>query len=342
MKKIFKVTFSILLPLLAVFLAFHFGDAVTGQVIAAATGVTVVGSALKNTLAEKEMLKQLRHEHSWVSEIRSRQNWVNQDTMKIPKRGAPPKVLIDNDQYPIDSNQRSDSHIVVSLHKFDTENTTVTDDELYALPYEKVSDVQMQHRETLEDETAEYGLHGLAPKEKDESENQFILETTGENDGTGRKMLTSADLRNLQAKMNKAGISRRGRILVLCDDHVSDLLNEDRKFYTQYHNANKGVLANNYYGFKVYEDSTTPEYEWNEVDSKWERLAFGSITPGVKSSVVFHKGSTAKGVGTVKRYMRAAGEDPEMRENTIGFRLWHIIVAYGVEGSAAIVSGTIS
>src|SRR5699024_9718350 len=110
-----------------------------GEIIAAATGVTVVGTALKNTLAEKELLKQLRHEHTWVSEIRSRQRWVNQDTIKIPKRGDAPKVLIDNTNYPIESNQRGDSHIVISLHKFDTENTTVTDDELYALPYEKTS-----------------------------------------------------------------------------------------------------------------------------------------------------------------------------------------------------------
>lgn len=237
MKKFFKITLAVLLPVLAVLLAYHLGGDGAGQIFATATGVTVVGSALKNTLAEKEMLKQLRHEHSWMSEVRSRQNWVNNDTIKIPKRGAPPKVLIDNTNYPMDSNQRSDSHIVMSLHKFDTENTTVTDDELYALPYEKVSDVQQQHRETLEDETAEYGLWGLAPSEADESENLFVLETTGEDDGTGRKMLTSKDLRALQAKMNKAGISRKGRILILCDDHVSDLLNEDRKFYAQYHHS---------------------------------------------------------------------------------------------------------
>lgn len=306
------------------------------------TGVTVKNSQLLNQLAEKEMIKQLRHEHTWVGEIRNRPKWVNQDTIKIPKRGKAPKVLIDNTNYPIVSNNREDSHIVLSLHKFDTENTVVTDDELYALPYDKVSDSQQQHRETLEDETQEYGLWGLAPSEENEAENLFILETTGADDGTGRKRLTSADLRNLQAKMNKAGINKRGRILVLCDDHVSDLLDEDRKFYTQYHNAKEGVLAANYYGFKIYEDSTTPEYTYNTTDSKWERNAYGAVAAGVKSSVVFHKGSTAKAVGTVKRYMQAAKDDPENRQNTLGFRLWHIIVAYGIEGSAAIVSGDVA
>ncbi len=154
------------------------------------------------------MLKQLRHEHTWASEIKSKQSWVNNDVIKIPKRGAAPAVLINNTNYPIVKNERDDSHVIVSLNKFDTENTTVTEDELYALPYEKVSDVQMQHRETLEDETMEYGIWGLAPLEDDEAENQFVLETTGANDGTGRLKLTTKDLRNLQAKMNKKGIAK--------------------------------------------------------------------------------------------------------------------------------------
>lgn len=297
-------------------------------------GVTTVALPLKNTLAENEMIKQLRYEHTWVSEIRSRQNWVNQDTIKIPKRGEAPRVLIDNTNYPIAKNERDDSHVVVSLHKFDTENTIVTEDELYALPYEKVSDVQMQHRETLEDTTAEYGLWGLAPQENDEANNLFVIETTGEDDGTGRLKLTTKDLRKLQEKMNKAAINKNGRILILTDEHVSDLLEEDRKFYTQYHNHREGAIVSKYYGFTVYEDSTTPEY-----DAELEKIAYGSVTVGRKASVVFHKGSTAKAVGTVKRFARPAELDPENRENTVGFRVWHIIVSYGIEGSAAIVSG---
>lgn len=335
MKKNLNYVLTGLLFVLAVTMSFAFGMTTEGVALAS---VSVVNSQLKNTLAEKEMIKQLRHEHTWVSEIRSRQNWVNQDTIKVPKRGAAPKVLIDNTNYPILKNRRNDSHVVISLHKFDTENTIVTEDELYALPYEKVSDVQAQHRETLEDETQEYGLWGLAPQENSEANNLFVLTTTGEDDGTGRKKLTTKDLRTLQEKMNAKGISKKGRILILCDEHVSDLLEEDRKFYTQYHNHKEGAIASRYYGFTVYEDSTTPEYTFNSVDSKWEKIPYGSTTVGNKSSVVFHKGSTAKATGTVKRFMRAASEDPENRENTIGFRLYHIIVAYGIEGSAAIVS----
>lgn len=336
MKNIFKISMVLVLMAAVTFITHSlFGmDVKEGMQMA---GVSAVPLQLKNTIAEKEMIKQLRHDHSWVSEIRSRQNWVNQDTIKIPKRGAAPKVLIDNTNYPIVKNDRDDSHVVVSLHKFDTENTVVTEDELYSLPYEKTSDVQEQHRETLEDTTAEYGLWGLAPLANNEAENLFVIQTTGENDGTGRLKLTSKDLRNLQGKMNKKGINKKGRILVLSDDHVSDLLDEDRKFYTQYQNHTEGVISKNYYGFTIYEDSTTPEYN----DTTLQRIPFGSATVGRKSSVVFHKGSTAKAVGTVQRFARPSELDPENRQNTVGFRLWHIIVAYGIEGSAAIISGKV-
>lgn len=334
MKNFFKYLGVVLLFLAATFIGNALGDS-SGEV--ATLAATTVALPIKNEYAEREMIKQLRHEHTWVSEIRSKQSWVNNDVIKIPKRGDAPAVLINNTNYPIVSNKRDDSHVILSLHKFDTENTTVTDDELYALPYEKISDVQMQHRETLEDETMEYGIWGLAPLEDAEAENQFVLETTGADDGTGRLKLTTKDLRDLQSKMNKKGISKKGRILVLSDDHVSDLLDEDKNFFTQYHNHKEGVISEKYYGFKVYEDSTTPEYD----DTTLQRLPYGSVTVGRKSSVVFHTKSTAKAAGTVKRYAKDAKDNPEMRESTVGFRLYHIIVAYGIEGSAAIISGTV-
>lgn len=333
MKNIFKIFLVSVMVITGTYMAQAIGLKMSEGV--ALAGVTASPLQLKNSIAEKEMIKQLRHAHTWVQEIRSRQNWVNQDTIKIPKRGEAPKVLIDNTNYPIVKNQREDSHVIISLHKFDTENTIVTKDELYAIPYEKYNDVQLQHRETLEDETLEFGLWGLAPAKDVEADNLFVLETTGEDDGTGRKKITSKDLRKMQEKMNKKGINKKGRVLILCDDHVSDLLEEDRKFYTQYHNHTEGAISRKYYGFIVYEDSTTPEYD----ETTLEKLPYGSAITGIKSSVIFHKGTTAKANGSVERFARPAELDPENRENTVGFRLWHIIVTYGIEGSAAIISG---
>ena len=180
---------------------------------------------LQNELAEKELIKKFRHDNSWLGELTEKAQWVNNDVIKIPRQGAAPNVLINNNVYPILSANRTDDFITVSLNKYDTENTDVTDDELHSLPYEKVSDVQQQHREELEDKTVEHALYSLAPSAA--TVKMPVLETTGPNDGTGRKRLISQDLINLGLALTKANVPLDGRVLVLSPEHAADLMVED-------------------------------------------------------------------------------------------------------------------
>ena len=295
---------------------------------------TQVGLPIKSELAEKELIKKFRHDNTWLTEIKSKNNWVNKNVIKIPKQGAAPGVLINNGLYPIVGDNREDSHVLVSLNKYDTENTIVTDDELYGLPYEKVSDVQMQHREELEDKTAEHALHSIAPDRP--SNDMPILETTGDNDGTGRKKLTSIDLINLKKEQDVLNVPKQGRILVLCPDHVADLLDEDRKFFAQYQNHKNGMISTNYYGFKIYEANYAPSYNDN-----LRKRGFGSTPGGRIGSVLFHKRTTIKARGSVIRYARNAKDDPNYRQSTLGFRLYFVCVAIKDAGQGAIISGVV-
>lgn len=289
---------------------------------------------LKNVLAEKELIKNFCHENSWLGELVSKPQWVNNDAIKIPKRGLAPKVLINNNVYPIVSNKREDGHIILALNMYDTENTTVTDEELYALPYDKLGDVQQQHREELEDKTAEHALYSIAP---DNSATTPVLKTTGEDDGTGRKRLTAKDLINFKNTLDKLLVPKDGRVLVLCPDHVADLLIEDLSFKQRYQDANGGKIADNYYGFKTYEATYCPKYNATTL----ERIPFGSASAGVEASIAFYKKNCVKAPGSVKRYAKDAADNPEYRENTIGFRLYFIAVAIKDEGVAAMISGTV-
>lgn len=335
MKNIFKYLIVSLLFVAATVVAHATGMADKSDILMA--GVTPVAAPLLNQQAEKELLKQFRHDNTWLQELRSKNNWVNNDVIKIPKRGAAPTVLINNTIYPIASNQRDDSHVTLSLNKYDTENTTVTRDELYALPYEKVSDVQMQHREELEDVTAEHALHALTPSQN--STTTPVLECTGAANEDGRKTLTSKDVIKLKERLDKLKVAKKGRILVLCPEHVSDLLNEDRVFYQQYHNAREGVLSPSYYGFKIYESTYNPTYYVDEGDNDIiKKVAFGATAGDLVASVCFHNRWAVKATGSVERFMREAKNDPEMRENTIGFRLWFIGLAIRDEGVGALVS----
>ncbi len=299
-----------------------------------ALAVTPVALPIKNELAEKEMIKKFRHENTWLSAVRSKNKWVNNDVIKIPVQGTAPKVLINNNTYPIVSKQRKDTHITLALNKYETENTTVTDDELYALPFEKISDVQTQHREELEDKTAEHALYSISPSEA--SNEVPILKTTGEDDGTGRLTLTSNDLINFKKQFDKLNVPVSGRVLVLCPDHVADLLNEDRKFFAQYQNHTAGIISKSYYGFTIYESTYTPLY-----NDALKRTAFDSVanTSNHTASIAFHKRTVAQARGTVKRYVSLASQNPEYRESKMGFRLHFICVAIQDLGCGAIVSG---
>lgn len=331
MKNAFRILMALSLILVTVISGFAKDNP---EVIALASG-TVVAEDLKNTLNEKFILKKFRHVGTWLQEVSSKDNWVNNDTIKIPKRRGDnaPTVLINNNVYPINTAGRDDDHVVVSLNKYDTENREVTDDELYAIAYDKEGDMNLELKEELEEKTTDHALHSISPIKN--GADTPVLETTGENDGTGRKRLTKKDLISFKGKLDKLKVPAKGRILVLSSTHANDLLQEDSSFEKGYHNRVSGAISINYYSFKIYEDVYTPTYD----DVTLEKLAFDSINPGRTSSIVFHKKTTAKAKGTVTRYARSSKQDPENRKSVMGYRLYFGCYALMDAGQAAIIDG---
>jgi hypothetical protein len=290
---------------------------------------------LKNELAEKELIKKFRHEGTWLGTVKSKPTWVSNDVIKIPKQGAAPEVLINNNIYPIVGNNREDGFVTVSLNQYDTTNTTVSDAELETLPYEKLNDVQVQHREELEDITAEHALHSIAPAAH--SATTPVIATTGANDGTGRLRMTSTDVVNYKKKLDVLKVPKKGRMLILCPDHANDLLLEDLTFKQSYQNIKDGLISPSYMGFETYEDNTPVSYK--DVTGTLTKEAFAAVATGKPASVVAYRGNLAKATGTVKRFASLAENNPETRRSTIGFRLFAICVAIKNEGMGAIVSG---
>lgn len=291
-----------------------------------------------NLLAEKELIKQFRHIGNWVGRIRAKNNWVNNDVIKINTQGTDPDVIIDNSTYPISVAARTDDSISVSLHKYETENTKVTDDELYALPYEKVNDVQMQHREALEEKVYEHALHTLAPTSHNAASTP-VLETTGADDGSGRKRLTSADVLKLKLALTKLKVPLKNRILVLSADHYSDLILEDRAFQVLMANHNSSELPAKYHGFDIYETVYTPVYDGTTKAKK----AFGAAAAGtdLAGSIAIYLPRAVRAIGTAKRYWLKAEDNPTDRENVIGFRLYHITRRLTDIGFGALIDGTV-
>ena len=91
-----------------------------------------------------ELVKVLRAglEGTWLSGIPDQSSIVNNDVIHLVEVGVDPDVLINNKTYPIDVQALEDKDIAIKLDKFQTKATPITDDELYAISYDKTARVK--------------------------------------------------------------------------------------------------------------------------------------------------------------------------------------------------------
>jgi hypothetical protein len=330
MKKKLGILFSLLLMVVA----FTTGFAKEHPKGVAMATVTIVDGDLLNELNEKFILTKFRSLGTWLQEVTSKDNWVGNNSIKIPKRkgDSAPQVLINNTVYPMVSSGRDDEQVVVSLNKYSTENRHVTQDELYAIAYDKEGDINMELKDELEIKVTEHALYSISPVSN--SAGTPVIETTGTLDGT-RKRLCKADVIRIKAAMDKASVPKSGRIWVMNSTHANDLLIEDSVFEKGYQNRVDGAIAMNYYGFKIYEEVYTPTYH----ATTKVKLAFDSVTSGRTSSIIFHKSSCVKAKGTVDRFARDRKADPENRKSVVGYDLYFGCFAIQDQGLAAVIDG---
>lgn len=279
------------------------------------------------------LLDSLRFMGTWAQGIADESRFVNNEVINLADLGADPAVLIDNAVYPIPVNAQVDTDIPISLKRLETENTKVTDDELYALPYDKQGSVMNKHRKALEVTALQYGLYSIAPASN--AANSLVIKTTGPNDSTGtRKRLVLADIVRLKRWMDDQNIPREGRRLVLCNEHIEDLLLTEESFRQQYMNVQEGRILK-LYGFEIFEDSYSPMYNTTTL----ARMAFGATpTTEKNASTVFWTDDVFHAKGSAKMYYKLASENPEYRESVVGFRMYHIIIPKKRRSQGAVVS----
>lgn len=250
--------------------------------------------------------------------------------------GVEPDVLINNTTYPIPEQVLGEEDIVITLDKFQTKQTPVTDDELYALSYDKMGNVKDSHSTAIAKSKIRKAIHSLAPSGNTAA--MPVLVTTGADDGTGRKRLIYADLIALKSALDKLQVPEEGRRLVLCTDHENDLLALDPKFKDQYYNAASGKPYSAF-GFDFYSYAGNPYY----VPATKVKLSFGAV-PGAtdrRATVFFSMERAAKASGWTKMYFSEAKSDPAMQRNMMNFRHNYIVMPTREEGRGAIISGNV-
>ena len=248
--------------------------------------------------------------------------------------GGDPEVLVNNTTYPLDIETLTDADKPISLDHFDTTATPVTDDELHACSYDKMASVQERHREALKEKVRQKAIHAIAPAEN-KTESPVLL-TTGADDGT-RKKFIAADLLALKKSFDKMRVPKKDRVLVMCSDHINDLLETEQKFKDHYNiNQTEGKICR-LYGFDIYEYDGTPHY--NATTKK--KLAWGAATADtdMQASVAFYVGRMMKANGSVQFYYSEASKDPLYHRNLVNFRKWGICLPLSDKNcTAAIIS----
>lgn len=315
--------------------------AIAGNVLALAMGHAAPAGALRAGVLTEiwagEMIKAFRtapEALGWMQRIRSYNQYVNQDVIHFVAIGGDPAVLVDNTTYPLAITALTDADKPISLSKFSTEATPVTDDELHALSYDKMASVQERHRDALREKIAQRAIHSIAPDKQ--ATDVPVIKTTGASDGT-RKKMTFADLLTLKREFDKMGIPGNDRVLVLCSDHVNDLLETEQKFKEHYNiNQTEGKVCR-LYGFDIYEYDGTPYYTM----STGVKLAWGALPKATdaRASVAFYAGRMMKAYGSTVFYHSEAKNDPLYHRSLVNFDQYGICLPLSeTKSRAAIVS----
>lgn len=285
-----------------------------------------------------ELVKYLRRglEATFLDGIPDNSSAVDKDVIHLVDVGVEPDVLINNTTYPIDLQVLEDDDIPIGLDKFQTKVTPITDDELYAISYDKIASVKERHGNAINDAKFAKAAHALCAQSN--TAKTPVLCTSGSTDpSTGRKKITPKDIVAMKRAMDKLKVPTTGRRLVLCSDHVNDLLEADQNFKEQYNNINRteGTVGR-LYGFDIYEFANNPVYSTAGVKKSV------NATPGTgefQCSFAFYVNRVFKATGSTKMYWSPAETDPEYQRNKVNFRHYFICMPKMVDAGVVIYSG---
>lgn len=294
------------------------------------------GAALEGVYTEVwtgELVKQLRGgmTASFLDGVSDYSDAVNNEVVHLVDVGGDPDVLINNTTYPIAAQELEDGDIALGLDKFQTKKTPVSDDQLFAISYDKMGSVIERHGDAITIAKFKKAAHALAPNSN--TAKTPVVPTSGEDDN-GRKKCTRKDIIALKRKLDDLQIPAAGRRLVLCSDHVNDLLEDDQKFRDQYYNYTTGKIAN-MYGFEVYEFENCPYFT-----KEGTKVPFKNSPSGTdhQASFCFYTKRVFRAQGSTKMYYRDAQTNPDYQQNEVNFRHYYIVLPKKMEAIGAIYS----
>lgn len=318
----------------------HVGSMV-GIGVSAALGCFMPhGAAMAGVLTEiwtGELIKSLRGflDGSWLRGVPDESSVVKKDVIHLVDVGGDPQVLVNNKTYPIEVQELEDGDKSFSLDKFQTKVVPVTDDELYACSYDKVARVKESCANSLNDAKYAKAAHALCANEN--TATTPVLKTSGAVDAaTKRVKLCMDDIVSLKRALDSLGVPPTQRRLVLCTDHVNDLLESDQSFKEQYNLNRTDGTVGRLYGFDIFEYGACPTYS---TAGKKNSLGAAPKAGEFQCSFAFYVPRVFKATGSTKMYYSAAETDPQQQRNLISYRHYFICLPKKEDAGGVIYSG---
>lgn len=297
------------------------------------------GAACEGVLRELwtgYLVKQLERAEkaTWLDGIPDNSSIAENDVIHLVDVGGDPDVVVNCKTYPLEVQELEDGDIAIKLDKFQTKPTPITDDELFALSYDKISRVKDAHARAINIAKFSKAAHALTPNE--DTDKTPVLSTTGDTDPlTGRVKLCVNDLIRLKKALDSLNVPVEGRRLVLCNDHVNDLLETDQVFKEQYNiNRADGTVGRSF-GFDIYEYAENPTFT---TAGKKKELSSTAGANEYQGSFAFYTGRVFKATGSTKLYYSLASNDPLHQRNLIDYRHYFIVLPQKSDACAAIYS----
>jgi hypothetical protein len=236
----------------------------------------------------------------------------------IPTSTFEPAVLINNTTYPINAVPYEDGTTDVRLDKYQTEVTTLSDDQVMGAAYDRIDAATRSHSTAITKKKYAKALHALAPSAN--AAGKPVRLSTGDL-VNGRRLFTYDDLVIMGKDFDDMGVPADGRRVVLSNQHKADLLRDRKNFGDQLVNYKTGQPAPAIAGWEIFFATDAPYYT-----AAGAKVAFAAVPPAgaTRASVFFYTGNIAKKTGNTKQYFSKAVDNPRTQANEVNYRHYYM------------------
>lgn len=242
--------------------------------------------------------------------------------INIPRANFNPDVLVNNSVYPIPVQSYTDDTIILSMDKYQTKATSVSDDQIVGSAYDKIDATTRSHVRAILTKKFKKAIHSIAPTSNASA--TPVIAATGTVVG-GFATLTYEDLVALKARFDADEVDPSGRRLVLSTRHWNDLLIDRKNFGDKLVNYNTGMPAPVIAGFELYQYNGNPLYT-----SAGVKKAFGAVKDATdrEGSIAFWEGGIAKKTGMTKQYFEPSANDTANQANLLNYRHYFMALPF--------------